>query len=349
MNVTCTSTLDSAEYEAFLDSFAATPGTALAYHYPFYLKFLGEAVYPGSALRFVAARDDRGRLVGVLPGLHVRRANVDVWLSLAYFGPNAGALVPDHDPAIVRALVDGARVDATDLGCGSMTVYTPLNARVEVYRAALQGIDFEVVRTGQFMRLPDDPDASPWPRKVRYDIRHASALGVTVRSVQDRADLDTLWEIYRENCDATGIPLKPRAHVQYLLERAEAHGCFLIAEHERQIVAGLVCLFGGGVVSFYLPCTRPEARRLQPGLLLLDQAVARGREQGCRLLNFEASPRVNGSVEQFKARCGGIPVSYHVLVKLLRPGVLDRYRALPVEELTREVPYAFVVPFDALA
>jgi hypothetical protein len=67
------------------------------------------------------------------------------------------------------------------------------------------------------------------------------------------------------------------------------------------------------------------------------------------MLNFEGSPGAESSVYRFKARSGGQPVPYRVLVKLLRPGVINDYRALTKDGLRREAPHAFVIPFEALA
>src|SRR5471032_18355 len=178
MNLARTSDIDEAEYERFIEGFAAHPATALAYHYPFYMRFLSETAYPGSTRRFVTARDADGALVGVLPGLHVKTAHVSAWLSLAYFGPNGGALVrdaatPDGAPA-VRALVSAARLDAEARGCCSMTIYTPLAAAAEDYRAGLHDPDFEIGRVSQVLPFPRDAAQALWPKKVRYDIRRAA-------------------------------------------------------------------------------------------------------------------------------------------------------------------------------
>lgn len=350
MTVNCTSRFDHAEYSAFLDGFARSPGTALGYHYPFYLRFLSEAAYPGSRVRLVTARDDSGRLIGALPGLHVASGPLNLWMSLAYFGPNSGALVPTGDANVVRGLVAGACDDARGLVCDSMTIYTPLNANADVYRRALGGVDFGLGRVSQWMALPADPEASPWPRKVRYDVRYARERGVSARTAMTRADIDAIWKIYEAYNLTKGIPIKPRAHIQFLFEHAGEHGCFLVAERNGEIVGGLVCFFGGGVMSYYLPCATPEARRLQTGLLLLDEGVRRARKAGCRVLNFEGSPGGSEAnpVYRFKARCGGEPVPYHVLIKLMTAGALDKYRALGPEAIAREVPHAFVAPYDAL-
>ena len=162
------------------------------------------------------------------------------------------------------------------------------------------------------------------------------------------AELDAVWDLYRDRCGSQGIPLKPREHVRALYRSAGRRGLFLIAEHEGRMVGGLICLLGGGVISYYLPVARPDAGGLRPVLRLLDAAVEIGRAAGCRLLNFEGSPTVDDSVYRFKAECGGEPLSYHVLVKLLRPSVMDDYRALTPAGVAAEAPHAFVVPFEAL-
>jgi GNAT acetyltransferase-like protein len=348
MHLEATSEIDETEYVEFLDGFRANPGAALAYHYPFYLRFLTDVAYPGSATRFIVARD-AGGIAGVLPALHVRTAGVNAWLSLAYFGPNAGALVraAQRDDATAR-LAAAARDDASDLDCGSMSIYTPIGESADPYLEGLQGVDFDVPRFTQWMRIPDDRGQSPWPRKVRYDIRRARSLGVAVRDVRDVGELARIWEIYRDRCQLRRIPLKPFEHLRRLYATARERAVFLVAEHEGEIIGGLIALIGGGVLSYYLPCTRDDKRSLQPSLALLDAAVEIGRCAGCTRLNFEASPTADGSVFRFKARCGGEPVAYHVLVKLLRPGVLDEYRALSPAGLGRELPQAFLVPFEAL-
>ena len=344
-----------AEYERFLSAFSAAPGSALAYHYPFYLRFLAETAYPGSGLRFMIARDDSGALAGVMPAIHLRTADVNAWLSLAYFGPNGGALVPGGAaPAgttnndVVRSLVAQACADARGRGCDSMTIYTPLGASPVPYREGLGGADFDIERVAQVLDFPNDANDSPWPRKVRYDIRRAASLGVIIRPIANESELDRVWEIYKTNCSDTGTPIKPHAHIRRLFQTAGPHGVFLAAEYGGAIIAGLICLMGGGVLSYYLPCTRQESRALQPGLLLLDHAAAVAREAGCRRLNFEGSPAVGSSVYQFKARTGGAPVPYRVFVKLLTPNALDTYRSLGAARIAEQAPQAFIVPFSAL-
>jgi GNAT acetyltransferase-like protein len=342
--------IDEAEYVRFLGGFAADPGAALGYHYPFYLRFLADTAYPGSERRFHVAREG-GRIVGVLPSIDLHTEHLHVSLSLAYFGPNGGALVPRDRPnraGIACALTRAAANDARERGCGSMTVYTPLAEAVDPYVDALGGVDFRVPRFSQWLAIPDDPAASPWPAKVRYYVRRAAARGVVARPMADERELDVVFDMYRDRCLLRGIPVKPREHLGALFRSAGESGLFLAAEHDGRIIAGLICLLGGGVISYYLPIAHPEARALRPALLLLDKAAAIGRAAGCRRLNFEASPSVEHSVFQFKSECGGVPVSYEVLVKLLQPGILDEYRALTPLRLSEEAPQAFVVPFNAL-
>jgi hypothetical protein len=350
--ITRSTDADQAEYVRFLDGFAANPGAALGYHYPFYLRLLSEHVYRAATPRVLLARDPAGAIAGAMPAVHLRAPDFSVWVSLPYFGPNAGAIVPNagtpEGDAIVEALLAAAVDDARACGADSMTVYTPLAAPPDAYRAALGDPDFEVGRVSQCLPLPADPNESPWPRKVRYDIRRAASLGVTARPIANDAELDCVWNIYEQHSLSAGIPVKPRSYISRMYHTADANALFLAAEHDGRIIGGLICLMGGGVLSYYLPCMLTEARPLQPGLLLLDRAVAMARSAGCRLLNFEASVKVEDSVYKFKARCGGTPVSYRVFVKMIAPGALDRYRALGPRRLSEQLTQAFVVPFSAL-
>ncbi|HZR26911.1 MAG TPA: GNAT family N-acetyltransferase [Vicinamibacterales bacterium] len=348
MDLQRTCDVDEPEYIRFLDRFAASPGTALAYHYPFYLRFLAEIAYPGSRVRFCVARSG-GQIVGVLPSIEISTDRLHVELSLPYFGPNGGALVAADVPDrrdVVSSLVRAATEAARERGCGSMTIYTPLGAEVDAYLDGFDGVDYRVRRFSQWLEIAEDPAMSPWPAKVRYSIRRASSKGVVARRMANEAELDVVWEMYSEQCLARSIPVKPREHIRALYRSAGDRGSFLLAEHEGRIIGGLICFMGGGVISYYLPVTHPEARELSPAQLLLDAAAAIGRDAGCRRLNFEGSPSIDHPVYQFKAHCGGMPVSFDVLVKLLRPGVLDEYRALTPAGLASAAPQAFIVPFN---
>lgn len=353
MRVDRAADIDHGEYAQFLDSLAQWPGTALAYHYPFYLRFLRDVAYPSSRLRFITARNDAGALVGVVPALHVETARMNVWLSLAYFGPNAGALVAGGESAdaaaVVRTLIREAQQDARAAGCGSMTVYTPLGAAPEPYRDALDRADFEVSRVTQCVPLPDAGGASPWPKKMRYSVRRAASFGIVARPMAGESELEQVWMLYRERCVQQAIPIKPLEHLQALYRTAHDRGAFLVAEREGALVGGLICFVGAGVMSYYLPVAREDARPLGVVPLLIDAAATVARAAGAKLFNFEASPQVGDSVYRFKAECGGQPVPYRVLVKLLRPTVLDEYRMLTPAGMTAEAPHAFIVPFEALA
>lgn len=340
--------LDEREIGGFLDSFAADPGPALAYHYPFYLRFLAAAAYPGAEIRTAIARDSVGRLTGMLPGLHFRRNELNVWLSLAYYGPNAGAIVPRGAEAVATALVGAALADARARECDSLTLFTPIGASLTPYQEALGSVDYQLDRQTHVIPLDADRDVSPWPKGTRRDIRRARALGVVIDQARDPEAIRRLWEIYRENCCTRGIPLKPREHLETLGETAGDHWIGLLARHQGQPVAGLVCLLGGGVISYYLPCVRDEARSLNPTAALLEEAVSIGRARGCRLLNFEASPAGRPGVAEFKRGCGGQVVPYSILVKLLNPGALERYRRLGPEALARAMPQSFIIPYEAL-
>jgi hypothetical protein len=83
-------------YTAFLDRVSSRSPQVLAYHYPLYRDMLvgigvGTPVYLGAF--------DGDRMVGALPGFLKQSEHGACYCSLPYFGPNAGVIAGDGDPA----------------------------------------------------------------------------------------------------------------------------------------------------------------------------------------------------------------------------------------------------------
>lgn len=332
---------DDGELTAFLDGLGnAGEHPVLAYHYPFYRDLLvGLGV---GEPRTLALRRD-GRLVAVLPAFLKRASEGSVLASLPFFGPNGGVIcAPAEAAAAVPALLAAARdLLAAEANPLTMVIYTPLFGRdAGLYAEALG--HGEVVE--RFTQLTD-LDGTPWSKGLRYDIRRAASLGVTVEDGVDDHRLAEFYALYRQNCADAGIPLKPFSVVE-TLARSHREARFLFAYHEGRMVAGLLNLWGPQVVSYYMPCTLAEARALQPGSLLIDRAVADARAAGRRWWNWEGSPNRECGVYRFKQRWNAEESPFRIHVVALCP--LEHLAQLGREGLAAAFPWFFVYPFDRL-
>jgi hypothetical protein len=339
-----------AEYSGFLDALGATSASVLAYHYPFYRDVLtaegiGEPRYLGAW--------DGEELVGVLPGFLKNTEVGTSYCSLPFFGPNAGVHCAETaDAAAIHAELLGAVVSLMRAQKNplSASIYTPfLLERFEDYDRALP--DAAVVpKFTSYIKLP----AAPWKKEINYDIRRAERLGVTVTSEITTERADRFYQIYAQNCNDYGIPLKPRRVIDALLSLAsEGAGvdgrgrvsCRL-AIKDQEVIAGLLMLWGPTTASYYLPCTAPDARSLQPGTVLIDDAVNEACRRGVRYWNWESSPNRQSGVFQYKMKWGSVESDYRIYA--LPFCELDRLRALSAEALARHLPFFFVFPYDRL-
>ena len=183
---------------------------------------------------------------------------------------------------------------------------------------------------------------------IRYDLRKAQRLGVTVSSEVTTERMATFFSIYEQNCHEFGIPLKPRTAVEWLgrTELVGKHTRLYFAFHEGEMIGGLMMVWSPKVASYYIPCSLTEARSLQPSTVLIDAAMTEAREQGIEFWNWESSPGRDSGVYQFKKKWGAVESEYRIYIQTFAGQ--DRLRELGRAGITREFPYYFVWPFDRL-
>jgi hypothetical protein len=335
-----------AEYTAFLDRLGAEYPGVLGYHYPFNRDMLQD-IGMGTPLYFGAW--SRGDLVGVLPGFIRRSRAGAAYCSLPFFGPNAGVICDPHAPAAeesIHAALLGAVMDhlsgVRDLLTASF--YTPfLFRRFDVYdRVIADGVVVE--RQTLYLFLPDAPSN---PRSRRLFAAEPRA-GVEIRSRVTPERVAEFYDVYLENCEASGIPIKPRRAVESVMTHGTEAGrvrCYF-AYHAGRMIAGLVTMWGPSTASYYIPCTRPEMRPLQPGTALAGRAVCDAAAAGLRFWNWEGSPSRESGVYRFKAKWGSIQSPYRIYV---RPYVPEEvFRTMGADRLTAEFPNVYVYPHARL-
>jgi hypothetical protein len=335
---------DDARLVDFLDTLGRVSPAALAYHYPFYRDAIAAAGV-GAATTFALEED--GAITAVLPGFSRTTESGTVFASLPFFGPNAGVLTASDDSAFSRH-----RLLLDELRAWMLTHPRPLAASLQTPFllpdfAAYDALLPEALVVDRFTQQVDI-QTGEWPSKVRYDLRRAVNLGVTVERGLTGEKLDAFYQLYVDNAQAVGIAVKPRAVVDLLAARGVAEGRVKLysAWHEGRFVAGLMVLWGPSVVSYYLPCNLDAARSLQPGMLLIDAAVQDARAAGRRWWNWEGSPSRESGVYMFKKRWGSTESLYRTYALPFQPA--ETFAALGKERISAEFPYTFVYPFNRL-
>jgi hypothetical protein len=336
---------DDREYIDFLDRLGAVYPGVLAYHYPFYRNTLreigmGEPMYTGAW--------SGGELVGVIPGFLRQSPTGSAFCSLPFFGPNAGVICDPHGDveAVHRSLlgaVSDQLSDVADLLTASF--YTPfLFDRFELYDREVTDA-LVVERTTLYLYLPDVPSNSKSRRLLAAEPRP----GVEIHTGVTPERIGEFYEVYRQNCVASEIPMKPPRAIERVMTEGCAAGrarCYF-AYHAGEMIAGLVTLWGPSTASYYIPCTRPDMRPLQPGTALAGRALREAMEARLQYWNWEGSPSRESGVFRFKAKWGSVESGYRIYVRPFAPP--EVLRSIGVERLASEFPFVYVYPRELLA
>jgi len=145
--------------------------------------------------------------------------------------------------------------------------------------------------------------------KTRYNIRLAARRGVTVRP-GNQADLPAFYQLMKVTSqrDAFGIHSYDYYETAHQLFVPTGQGQMLLAEHEGQLLAGLVVLGKGETACYMYGASSNEGRKLMPTYLLQWEAMLWAQEHGYRLYDLWGVPDEEEDIleEQFTQRSDGL-------------------------------------------
>jgi peptidoglycan pentaglycine glycine transferase (the first glycine) len=184
-------------------------------------------------------------------------------------------------------------------------------------RALLAGLGFRPSpQTVQPRRtLMVDLDADPeellgrMKQKTRYNVRLAGRKGVTVRA-GDEADLPAFFRMMEVTAGRDDFGIHSRAYYEtvHRLFVSADRGRLLLAEHEGELLAGLVVLSFCDTAIYMYGASSDEKRNLMPTYLLQWEAMQWAREQGCRTYDLWGVPDEDEETleAEFAARSDGL-------------------------------------------
>jgi lipid II:glycine glycyltransferase (peptidoglycan interpeptide bridge formation enzyme) len=160
-----------------------------------------------------------------------------------------------------------------------------------------------------------DLDADPetllkrMKQKTRYNIRLAGRKGVTVRKGEE-ADLPAFYQLMEVTAQRDGFGIHSQAYYEaaHRLFAPFNLGCLLLAEHEGQLLAGLVAFAWGDTTCYMYGASANEGRKLMPTYLLQWEAMLWAKEQGCHFYDLWGVPDQDEVTleEQFTQRSNGL-------------------------------------------
>jgi lipid II:glycine glycyltransferase (peptidoglycan interpeptide bridge formation enzyme) len=190
-------------------------------------------------------------------------------------------------------------------------------ARRSRWRGLLDGLGFRPSpqtvqpRTTLAVDLDADPEEllRRMKQKTRYNVRLAARKGVAVRA-GDEADLPAFFQMMEVTAGRDQFGIHSRAYYEtvHRLFVPPGRGRLLLAEHEGELLAGLVVLCFRDTAIYMYGASSNQKRNLMPTYLLQWKAMQWAREQGCHTYDLWGVPDEDEATleAEFAARSDGL-------------------------------------------
>ncbi|MFP4638007.1 MAG: lipid II:glycine glycyltransferase FemX [Spirochaetaceae bacterium] len=183
--------------------------------------------------------------------------------------------------------------------------------------------------------------------KTRYNVRLAGKRGVVVRAGEGASDLERWYELYRETAARDRIAIHSRRYYDTLFtlaaEEPSVELSLLLAEHDRELIAGVILLRYGPRVTYLYGASSDHKRNLMAPYALQWEGMRRGRAAGAREYDMFGIPPTDDpghpmhGLYRFKTGFGGRIV--HRLGAWDYPTRRWAYRAYRAAERARNYYY----------
>ncbi|MDR2518155.1 MAG: peptidoglycan bridge formation glycyltransferase FemA/FemB family protein [Spirochaetaceae bacterium] len=153
--------------------------------------------------------------------------------------------------------------------------------------------------------------------KWRYNVGLAGKRGVTVRRGGSGADLERFYQLLTETARRDGIALHSLGYYKTLFTHCAGYldqgqeAALYLAEHEGEVLAGIVVLFRGAQAVYLYGASSDRKRNLMAPYALQWSAIQDAKARGCRVYDlFGIPPRDDpghpmAGLYRFKTGFGG--------------------------------------------
>jgi len=266
--------------------------------------------------------------------------------SLPFYGSNGGCIT--KDPSIKTQLLHSIERYIRSNEVDAATIIN--NPLTDPDGYDLQ-CDFLGSRIGQYTFLNeldqtnlDESLLNRFHYKTRNMVR--KAIKSNIKITKDNSQFDYLIKQHQKNMSLIGGMQKTPSFFNLLegeLVSNKDYNLF-VAHKDGKTIAALLVLYHKGIVEYYTPVIEVEYRSYQPMSLLIFESMKMAVKNGYKCWNWGGTWESQESVYRFKKRWGSVDKPYHYYTFVNNMEI----RNCSPEELLKEYPYFFVLPFDEL-
>ncbi len=310
----------------------------------------------------LTARNGAGKLVGGL-AMGVQDGPLgSVMNSLPYFGSYGDAIVSPSAPEQTEAeLYRGALAFCREIDALCFTVITSPFAPPAHHGNVRNFISptFVDERCCQIAHLPPyqgegeeaylDHILRKMQSRARTTYRKNMKGEFVIDPVKTEAEALEFAQIHQENIGEKGGLWKTNAFFRLVFSISSqfpGKAELAITRADGRIAAGLLLFHFKDTTEYYTPCIRKEYSPVHPLRRMIVRKMVEAGIAGHRFWNFGGTWKSQHGLYQFKKSFGAEDHSYFYFTKFFRR--LEDVRVLSPEEIMRNYPLCYVIPFSEL-
>lgn len=154
-------------------------------------------------------------------------------------------------------------------------------------------------------------------RGCRARCHKAERAGLDLVVGEKGEDSHLFWPLYEESTRRWGSRMtwkRPRRYFEALLAKSRGNVRLFLAEHDGQLISGMLVATYGGMAHFLAGATLDRSLPLCPSNFLMTQALEMAEEEGCHTFDFGPSADLEGVV-RFKESFGAERVAFGRFVR----------------------------------
>lgn len=287
------------------------------FHHPGWLRALEEEY--GQRRLHLAAEDQEGRLLGILPMFYTRGLPFNVAANVTRARlcslprtPAAGVLSVDGEAtaSLLQAAIECSRQDGG----------TQLQIKTEMpgLEKMAPGLAAAAWRPTYVTALPENPEEiafgnSAARHRLKWAVNKATKLGLEVREAESESDLRAWYPLYLEVMRQNAVPARPYRFFRGIWELLGRDGVLrlLLAERHttgrRVLLAGSIILTLGRTACYAFTGGKKKNFALHPNDLIQWHAIHDACRMGARRYDFGEVAEEHQKLVNFKSKWGAEP------------------------------------------
>lgn len=294
---------------------------SLPYQSVSYLKTICKTLK--AKLKFLIFKMDNGSY-GYIPIIDKKTKYGNISNSLPFFGSIGSTVYDNLTNKLLSHLL--RHIDEYNIK-NEISAYCYISNPIN--KTKIENKNFEILeKISQITYLPKNIESitnfSFFDSRVKRNIKKAIKNNIIVHKVFfNDENLNEFYNLHLKSMKFTNGTIKPKVFFTEILKNLNKNEYSLYFAYKKEKkISALLLLINKNIIEYFIPCTLPEFRNLQPSSLIIYKAMADAVNNKNYIWNWGGTNKNQKNLYQFKKKWGGIDHIYYNIYKVYDPKLI---------------------------